>query len=80
MASLFGYGTWNLLLSRYPASAVVPFTMLVPVVGMVAAWLVQGERPNLAEAIGGMVLLVGVAITTGLGRRLPRWAGRPRPA
>ncbi len=65
LASLFGYGVWNMLLARHPASAVVPFTMLVPVVGMLAAWLVVGERPNLAEASGGALLLLGVGVTSG---------------
>jgi O-acetylserine/cysteine efflux transporter len=64
LASLVGYGTWNLLLGRHPAAAVVPFALLVPVVGMLAAWLVQGETPNLAERVGGVLLLVGVAATT----------------
>jgi O-acetylserine/cysteine efflux transporter len=31
LASLVGYGTWNLLLGRHPAAAVVPFALLVPV-------------------------------------------------
>ncbi|MCB7135167.1 EamA family transporter [Cellulosimicrobium marinum] len=69
LASLVGYGVWNGLLARYPASAVVPFTMLVPPVGILAAWLVLGEVPNPAEATGGVVLLLGVAITTGVLRR-----------
>lgn len=69
LASLVGYGIWNGLLARYPASAVVPFTMLVPVVGILAAWLVLDEVPNAAEAAGGVVLLIGVAITTGVLRR-----------
>ncbi|WP_435738320.1 EamA family transporter [Cellulosimicrobium sp. PMB13] len=69
LASLVGYGIWNGLLARYPASAVVPFTMLVPVVGMLAAWLVLDEVPNAAEATGGVVLLLGVAVTTGVLRR-----------
>ncbi|WP_143317044.1 EamA family transporter [Cellulosimicrobium sp. KWT-B] len=70
LASLVGYGIWNTLLTRYPASAVVPFTMLVPPVGMLAAWLVLDEVPNAAEVVGGVVLLLGVATTTGvLGRR-----------
>ena len=64
LASLVGYGTWNLLLGRHPAAAVVPFALLVPVVGMFAAWLVQVETPNLAETVGGVLLLVGVAATT----------------
>ncbi|WP_369370652.1 EamA family transporter [Promicromonospora sp. Populi] len=71
LASLVGYGIWNTLLARHRASAVVPFTMLVPVVGMSAAWLVQGEVPNAAEAGGGLLLLLGVAITSGL----LRWPG-----
>lgn len=73
LASLVGYGIWNGLLARYPASAVVPFTMLVPPVGMAAAWLVLDEVPNAAEVTGGAVLLLGVAVTTGvLGRRRTR--------
>jgi O-acetylserine/cysteine efflux transporter len=60
-ASLIGYGIWNSLLSRYPTSAVVPFTLLVPVVGIVTAWLVQGEVPTVAEFIGGAIMLGGLA-------------------
>ncbi|MGC5168398.1 EamA family transporter [Luteimicrobium sp. DT211] len=83
LASLVGYGIWNSLLARYPASAVVPFTMLVPVVGAATAWLVLGEVPNAGQVVGGVLLLVGVAITTGVlrlrarRRRLPREADRP---
>lgn len=80
LASLVGYGIWNTLLARYPASAVVPFTMLVPPVGMLAAWLVLDEVPNAAEVVGGVVLLLGVATTTGvLGRRRSPGAAAVRP-
>ena len=61
-ASLLGYGIWNRLLSLYPGSAVVPFTLLVPVVGMTAAWLLLGEVPTPAELAGGLILLAGVAV------------------
>jgi O-acetylserine/cysteine efflux transporter len=64
LASLVGYGTWNLLLGRHPAAAVVPFALLVPVVGILTAWIVQGETPNLAESVGGALLLLGVAAAT----------------
>ncbi|MHC8606650.1 EamA family transporter [Paenarthrobacter ureafaciens] len=60
-ASLVGYGIWNRLLTLYPSSDVVPFTLLVPVVGMTAAWLVLSEVPTAAEILGGLVLLLGVA-------------------
>jgi O-acetylserine/cysteine efflux transporter len=68
--SLVGYGIWNRLLAHYPSSAVVPFTLLVPVVGMSAAWLVLGEVPTPAELLGGLLLLGGVAtavLTAGRG-------------
>lgn len=92
LASLVGYATWNGLLARHAAAAVVPYALLVPVVGIAVAWSVQGERPNLAEAVGGLLLLGGVAATVlrpGARRRQPttataststRNAGSTRPA
>lgn len=73
-ASLVGYGIWNRLLATYPSSAVVPFTLLVPVVGMSAAWLALGEVPTPAELTGGLLLLGGVAtaVLTGPGARPQR--------
>jgi len=61
-ASLVGYGIWNHLLARYPTSAVVPFTLLVPIVGIIAAWIVVNEQPTVSEIVGGAVMLVGLAI------------------
>lgn len=73
LSSLVGYGIWNHLLARYPTSAVVPFTLLVPVVGILAAWLVIHEVPTLTEMLGGVVMLVGLAIAViVLRRREPR--------
>ena len=71
-ASLVGYGIWNTLLGKYPTSAVVPFTLLVPVIGIIAAWLVVNEQPTLTELIGGTVMLAGLAIAVIV------W-GRPEP-
>lgn len=73
-ASLVGYGIWNRLLATYPSSAVVPFTLLVPVVGMSAAWLALAEVPSPAELAGGLLLLGGVAtaVLTGTGSRTQR--------
>jgi O-acetylserine/cysteine efflux transporter len=61
-ASLVGYGIWNTLLHRYPASTVAPFSLLVPVVGIAAAWLWLGEVPGVAELIGAVAVLVGVLV------------------
>ncbi|YCK81199.1 EamA family transporter [Arthrobacter sp. D3-18] len=80
-ASLIGYGIWNRLLSLYPSSDVVPFTLLVPVVGMTAAWLVLNEIPTLTEILGGLILLLGVAIAVlGAGRKIRPETPVVRPA
>lgn len=71
LASLLGYGIWNTLLERHPASQVAPFTHLVPPVGLVAAALVRGERPSAAALAGGVALVVVVALVV-LGPRLAR--------
>jgi O-acetylserine/cysteine efflux transporter len=63
LASLVGYGIFNTLLSRNPSSAVVPWVLLAPVVAMAAAWLLLDQRPNAAETLGGLVLIVGVLVT-----------------
>lgn len=78
-ASLIGYGIWNTLLARYPTSAVVPFTLIVPVVGIVAAWLVQGEVPGALELIGGVVMLSGLAAAVVQWRRRPTAVAAPPP-
>jgi O-acetylserine/cysteine efflux transporter len=74
-ASLFGYVSWNKLLSRHPVSSVVPFTFLVPVVGIAAAWLAMGQVPTLTEVIGGVTQIAGVAIASipGVGPNLRTW-------
>jgi O-acetylserine/cysteine efflux transporter len=41
--TLFGYGAWNWLLARHPASTVTPSALLVPVFGMGASALALHE-------------------------------------
>ena len=60
-ASLVAYTIWNSLLARYPTGAVVPFTLLVPVIGILAAWAVFNEQPAGSELIGGAIMLGGLA-------------------
>jgi len=66
VSTFFGYGTWYWLMSRYPASAVSPFTLLVPVVGILTAWLVRGEHPTGGELLGSLVAVVGLGLAVGI--------------
>lgn len=65
VSTFFGFGVWTWLLSRHPAASVAPFTLLVPVVGIAAAWVALDERPNAAELAGAVVVLAGLGLTTG---------------
>jgi O-acetylserine/cysteine efflux transporter len=66
VSTFFGYGSWYWLMSRYPASTVAPFTLLVPVVGILTAWLALGEHPTWGELVGSLIVLVGLALALGL--------------
>jgi O-acetylserine/cysteine efflux transporter len=72
LASLVGYGIFNTLLSRNPSASVVPWVLLAPVVAMASAWALLAQRPNLAEAVGGLLLIIGVLVAM----RPVRVAGR----
>ena len=61
-ATLLGYGLWSRLLSQYEPNRVAPFTLLVPVVGLLTAWLVLGERLNYWQLWGSACLLIGLAV------------------
>ncbi|MCB2414065.1 EamA family transporter [Demequina sp. TTPB684] len=60
LGTLVGSGVWIWLMSRYPASTVAPFSMLVPVIGIATAALALDERPTLFQLMGGAVVILGV--------------------
>ena len=60
IATLVGYGLWNWLLSRHPSNVVAPFSMMVPVAGVLSSWLAFGEVIDLPELIAGGVVIAGV--------------------
>ncbi|WP_037176787.1 EamA family transporter [Rhodococcus sp. UNC363MFTsu5.1] len=59
LGTIAGSGLWSALMSRYPAGVVAPFSLLVPVVGIGAAWLVLGERPSVLSLVGAVVVVGG---------------------
>lgn len=63
VSTLFGMGSWVMLLSKNPASAVVPYALGVPVVGLAAATLLHGEHPSGVELVGAAMVLSGLAVT-----------------
>jgi O-acetylserine/cysteine efflux transporter len=58
----FGYGAWSMLLGRYPASTVAPFTLLVPIVGLSTGWLVLGEKLSAIDLVGSLLVFAGLLL------------------
>lgn len=69
-ATLFGYGLWTRLLSRYPANQVAPFSLLVPIVGLTTGWVVFAEALRPVHLAGGALLMLGLAVNLFGGRML----------
>ena len=62
LSTLLGYGLWTRLLQRYAASIVAPLSLLVPVVGLLSAMLLLGERPTAWQWMGTLGVLAGMVI------------------
>ncbi len=71
LATIVGYGGWSYLLSRYETSLVAPLSLLVPVFGLLSAWVLLGESLSLYQIIGVIVIAIGLIINV-FGRR---WFG-----
>ncbi|MEL7976781.1 EamA family transporter [Isoptericola sp. F-RaC21] len=78
VATVVGSGVWTWLMARHPAGVVAPFSMLVPVVGMSAAWVLLGERVTALEGVGAVFVVGGVLYgSSRAARRLLPSAERP---
>ncbi|QLE72148.1 EamA family transporter [Streptomyces rectiverticillatus] len=80
VSTVLGFGAWGFLLRTYDASAVAPFTLLVPVFGMSSAALVLGEGVSPLRWGAAVLLVSGVGVTALAGRRRASGASTPPPA
>jgi O-acetylserine/cysteine efflux transporter len=62
LSTLVGYGRWNGLISRYGASRIAPFSLLVPVFSLASTSLALGERIRATEIAGAALILAGLLI------------------
>ncbi|MBF9003127.1 EamA family transporter [Vibrio nitrifigilis] len=70
IATIVGYGGWSYLLSRYETSLVAPLSLLVPVFGLLSAWLLLGETLNTHQIIGVIIIAIGLVFNIFGGRWL----------
>ncbi len=60
--TLVGYGIWNFLLNQYNAAIVTPWSLLVPVFGMLASFLLLGESMQAWKLVAASLILLGLAM------------------
>ena len=60
--SLLVYTLWYRLIARYPLNRVVPFNLMVPVVGVGAGVILLGEPLGWHRVVGGALTVLGVAV------------------
>lgn len=66
--TILGFGIWSMLMRKYPTATVAPFSLLVPVAGMVSAAIVLGEPLQGWKVVAGMLVLGGLALNQFGGR------------
>ena len=66
LATLFGFGLWSFLLSKYPAGKVAPLSLLVPITGLITARAVLGEQLMPIQWLGCGIIILGL-ITSNFG-------------
>ena len=72
---VIAYVIWYDLLRRYHVEQIAPFVLIMPIVGVLSAFLLLGERPSFLELGGGLIILTGLAIVV----RAPNSSDRAKP-
>ncbi|MFO1059849.1 MAG: EamA family transporter [Dongiaceae bacterium] len=62
LVTLFGYSVWYRMMRRFAVNQVIPFTLLVPVFGVLSGVLILGESLTLVMLAGAALTIVGVGI------------------
>ena len=61
--TVLGYSVWYHLLNSVDVSKVSPFLMLLPITSIIAGMILLDEQFTKAMAIGGIMIMIGVAST-----------------
>jgi O-acetylserine/cysteine efflux transporter len=62
LVTIFGYSVWYRLMRRFSVNQVMPFTLLVPLFGVLSGVIFFRDQLTLLMLIGGLCTIVGVAI------------------
>jgi O-acetylserine/cysteine efflux transporter len=62
VVTIVSYALWYPLMRRYPVSLMMSFTLLMPLIAVLASMLVLGETVSARVALGGLATLAGVGV------------------
>ena len=62
LSTLFGFAVWNKMIAKYGASQVAPFSLLVPIFGLLSTALALGEQITPVKLAAGALVMVGLAM------------------
>jgi O-acetylserine/cysteine efflux transporter len=77
VSTLVGFGVWNRLIGLYSVSRVAPFSLLVPIFGLTAAWIALDEPLTWRVAGCAVLVLAGLVLVV---RKRPALANPGRGA
>ena len=60
LSTHIGYGVWGFLLNTYPTASVVPFTLLVPVIGFLSSVFFLGEELTSWKLLASLFVMAGL--------------------
>lgn len=78
IATIISYAIWGALLSRYETWRIAPLSLLVPVVGILSAALILGEKLSSQQLIGALVIIAGLLVNVFGGVLMSRRGGYQR--
>lgn len=71
-ATWFGYGVWGWLMQQHAVTLIAPFSLLVPLFGMLGSALAFGEQYGPLKLAAAALVLLGLLLNV-FGGRLPWW-------
>jgi drug/metabolite transporter (DMT)-like permease len=74
IGTAFGWLMWLYVLHRLPAGTASLNALAIPVIAVLSAWIQFGERPSALEGAGMAVIVLGLALMSGLALREQRRA------
>ncbi|MCL1122998.1 EamA family transporter [Shewanella surugensis] len=62
IVTVIGYALWGDLLRRYSSINIAPFSLLMPVAGLIGANIILGEKLTVMELVGTIIIMIGLMI------------------